>query len=69
MAYTQKTTRVDPNKVITDMVIEAIESGDDAPWRKPWAATTTGINAMWPHNPVTKNVYRGINPMILSMIA
>ena len=69
MAYTQKTTRVDPNKVITDMVIEAIESGEDAPWRKPWAATTTGINAMWPHNPVTKNVYRGINPMILSMIA
>jgi len=48
---------------ITKQIIEALEKGVQ-PWRQPWIGTK---NAGRPANVVSSNVYRGINPLLLSL--
>lgn len=48
---------------ITDQIIQALESGNLPPWRKPWNTTNAG-----PHrNLVTNRPYSGVNPLILEL--
>lgn len=51
-------TRRDPYREITDRMIEALESGDVAPWQRPWKLSPYGST---PRNVVTGRPYRGIN--------
>lgn len=46
---------------VAKTLIEAMQKGD-TPWQKPWSS-----QAMRPRNPVTGNVYRGINRVLLSL--
>ena len=48
---------------VTDRIVAALESGT-VPWRKPWTSGTSEH-----HNPVSKTVYRGINPFLLDLTA
>lgn len=50
-------------KIVTDRIIEALEAGV-VPWQKPW---TPGYTA--PTSLVTGKNYRGINNLILSIVA
>jgi antirestriction protein ArdC len=54
--------KVDAYQVITDRIIELLESGT-APWRKPWSARA-GAGSL-PTSMSTRRPYRGINVMIL----
>ena len=48
---------------ITKQIIEALESGNLPPWRKPWNTMNDG-----PHrNLVSLKNYSGVNPLILEM--
>lgn len=51
---------------ITEQIVAALETGDTPPWRRPWRV---GPNAGFPANVVSKNPYRGINPILLDMAA
>lgn len=51
-------------ETITNQVIEALKSGDLPPWHRPWAL---GRNARAPANVVSKEQYRGIHPLLLSI--
>lgn len=53
--------KFDIYQAVTDRIIAALESGT-VPWRKTWAADSH-------FNPVSKTVYRGINPFLLSLTA
>lgn len=46
---------------VAKTLIEAMQKGE-TPWQKPWSS-----QAMRPRNPVTGNVYRGINRVLLSL--
>lgn len=48
---------------ITDQIIQALESGNLPPWRKPWNTTNAGPH----HNLVTNRPYSGVNPLILEL--
>lgn len=50
--------RRDLYQEITDRIIEALESGQAAPWQRPWEVSPYGST---PCNGVTKRPYRGIN--------
>lgn len=63
MARKRKSTKTarpkrDLYQEITDRIIEALESGEAAPWQRPWALSPFGS---MPRNAVTKRPYRGIN--------
>lgn len=58
---TQTKSRRDVYAIITDKIIEQLNTGT-APWRKPWAGA--GI----PTNLISKRPYRGINTLLLSML-
>ena len=48
---------------ITNQIIEALESGDLPPWRKPWNTSNAG-----PHrNLVSGQPYSGVNPLVLEL--
>jgi antirestriction protein ArdC len=46
---------------ITHRIVEALQSGNQPPWRRPWACINGGI----PQNAVTKKNYRGVNVLLL----
>lgn len=48
---------------ITEQIINALESGNLPPWRKPWNTINTG-----PHrNLVSGKPYSGVNPLVLEL--
>lgn len=49
---------------VAQRLIEAMESGG-APWQRPWSPQDG--HALRPTNPITKNGYRGINRILLSL--
>ena len=49
---------------ITNQIIESLKSNDLLPWRRPWALDR---NSGHPANVVSKNGYRGINPLLLAI--
>jgi len=59
-APAKNATHIDVYKIINDKVIEQLNKGT-VPWQKPWSGG--GL----PQNLITKNVYRGINMLLLSM--
>ena len=50
---------------ITNQIVAAIEAGT-LPWRRPWSVS---MNAGCPTNASTKRAYRGVNPLILDLVA
>ncbi|MDQ8044577.1 MAG: zincin-like metallopeptidase domain-containing protein [Patulibacter sp.] len=52
--------RVDPNQVVTDRIIEALEAGV-VPWRCPWIRDSP----VMPSNATTLHEYRGVNVLML----
>lgn len=50
--------------MITSMVLKAIQSGKELPWRKPWT-----IERILATNFKTKTVYKGANLFLLNLIA
>jgi antirestriction protein ArdC len=57
-------------QMITDRIIEMIESEEKLPWNKPWKNSHGSINDSWaancPRNLISKKPYRGINLFLLS---
>lgn len=51
-------------EIVTEKIIKALENGI-VPWKQPW---TGGINDRH-HNGATGRVYRGVNPLLLSLAA
>lgn len=51
---------------ITNQIVEHLQAGRVAPWRRPWALDR---NAGSPANIVSKKNYRGINPLLLEVTA
>ncbi|WP_158261318.1 MULTISPECIES: ArdC family protein [Pirellulaceae] len=49
---------------ITNRIIEALESGNLPPWRKPWA---NDANAGFPRNVSSQRSYSGVNPLLLTL--
>ena len=47
---------------LTKELINSLRNGT-APWQRPWDSSTPEL----PHNPITKNKYRGANSLWLSM--
>lgn len=60
MAMRNKKKSVDVYQIITQRIIEKLESGM-IPWKKPWHSHGT------PKNYLTKKPYRGINLLLLGM--
>lgn len=56
---TAKADRQDVYEIVTDQVLEALESGT-VPWRMPW-----NTNGTMPLSLSTRKPYRGINPFLL----
>ena len=54
----------DIRQAITNQIIEALESGDVPPWRRPWRV---GPNSGAAVNVFSKKPYRGINPILLDL--
>lgn len=50
-------------QIVTDRIISSLEDGT-VPWRRPWIASADAHR-----NPVSKTLYRGINPFLLEMTA
>lgn len=55
-------SRVDVYEVVTDRIVAALEDGVVA-WRKPWAAAGVPVSV------ATGKAYRGVNHLILSLVA
>src|ERR1017187_4643736 len=55
-------TTTELRQEITSRIIEALESGNLPPWRKPWRCDP---NAGLPMNVVSKKRYSGINILLL----
>lgn len=49
---------------ITNQIVEAMESGNLPPWRKPWSSDK---NAGSPENVVSTKRYCGLNPLLLEL--
>jgi antirestriction protein ArdC len=62
-----KRTQADLFQDVTDRIIAAMESGEVAPWHRPWKATAVGSMNL-PHN-VRGNAYRGVNVWLTMMTA
>ncbi len=56
-------TNASIRKQITEQIVKAIENGVK-PWRRPW---TVSPNAGRPINLVSRQPYKGINPLLLEM--
>jgi antirestriction protein ArdC len=56
----------DLRKQLTAQIVEALESGQLPPWRKPWLDDPA---AGFPMNALTDRRYSGINPMLLNLAA
>ncbi|MDA9856601.1 zincin-like metallopeptidase domain-containing protein [Rubripirellula sp.] len=50
---------------ITNQIVEALESGNLPPWRKPWS--TNGASGGPHRNLVSNRPYSGVNPLILEL--
>jgi antirestriction protein ArdC len=57
-------TQNDIRAAITNQIIEALESGNLPPWRRPWRL---GKNAGAHANVISKRSYRGLNPILLDL--
>jgi antirestriction protein ArdC len=57
-------TQTQIRESITTRIVEALQSGDLPPWRRPWALDR---NAGAPVNVVSHKQYRGLNPLLLSI--
>ena len=49
---------------MAQLVIDAIDRGDTVPWQKGWV-----VDGIWPSNPISGTVYKGINPLMLGLYA
>ncbi len=56
-----KNTKKNVYEIVTEQVIEKIESGQLAPWQKPWKSV-----GHRPANLITKKPYKGINAFLLA---
>jgi len=56
--------RPDVYQIVTDQVIERLESGD-IPWSQPWRGGATGC----PKNAISRQPYHGVNVFLLAMTA
>lgn len=59
-------TTTELRQQITDRIVEALESGNLPPWRKPWKCDP---NAGMPTNVISKRRYSGINVLLLETAA
>lgn len=59
-------TTTELRQQITNRIVEALESGNLPPWRKPWRCDP---NAGMPTNVVSKKQYSGINVLLLESAA
>lgn len=55
------TPPIDVKSEVARRIIDAMRQCDE-PWRKPWHG-----GSLLPENPVTKNAYKGVNRLLLSM--
>lgn len=55
--------KIDLYKTVTDRIITAIESGQVAPWHRPWIA-----EGLAPRNAITGKLYRGVNLWVLGSL-
>lgn len=62
-ATEDKAPRLTTVESTAKLIVDAIDSGDTVPWSKGWV-----IDGVWPTNPVTGTIYKGINPMILGIM-
>jgi antirestriction protein ArdC len=53
-------------QIITDKILEILESGEELSWRKTWGNKDTGM-FFTPMNYVSQKPYKGINKFILSL--
>jgi antirestriction protein ArdC len=60
---TEKPERLSIEESTAAMLVKAIDEDDTVPWSKGWT-----IDGIWPMNPVTGTIYKGINPMILGIM-
>lgn len=58
-----KNSRNKINEMITERIIEKIQTTGTLPWKKPWVSVS-----MMPRNLVTKKPYRGVNVFLLHMM-
>ena len=58
--------RSDIQEVVTNKIITLIEKGDFLPWQKPWEKTGEQV---LPYNWSTRQMYTGINTLILLMFS
>lgn len=56
-------TRMSVAETTAALIVKAIDDGDTLPWSKGWT-----VEGIWPSNPVTGTVYKGINPIILGIM-
>lgn len=56
----------DLRQTINKTIIDALESGNLPPWRRPWRCSK---NAGTPANVVSKTNYSGVNPLLLEIAA
>lgn len=62
MARKAQSPKVDMYQEVTDAMLAALESGETAPWHKPWS-----VHGGMPQNHSTGKAYRGVNVIILMM--
>jgi antirestriction protein ArdC len=60
-------TQAEIRSRITTEIIEALQSGNQPPWRMPWSSHPNGRGL--PANAVSKRGYSGINPLLLTLHA
>lgn len=51
-------------KQITDQIVAVLKNGSLPPWRKPWRCDP---NSGFPINVISRQKYRGINPLLLEL--
>jgi antirestriction protein ArdC len=51
-------------KQITEQIVNVLKSGSLPPWRKPWRSDP---NSGFPMNVISRQKYRGINPLLLEL--
>lgn len=57
----------DIRSTITKMIVDALESGNSLPWRRPWAADPNGLGLATSLS--TGKPYNGINQLLLQVLA
>jgi antirestriction protein ArdC len=61
----KKLTQAELRQQITDQIVEAMEKGLP-PWRQPWRSDP---NSGFPSNYLSSLRYRGVNPLLLNLVA